>query len=67
MPGKSDTDPKKVLEKIRAASYADAVTAKMLQSVYALEHEKQFEDERSTVEAALRELIADGVEEQSWS
>jgi hypothetical protein len=65
MAGKADTDAKKVLEKIRAASYPDAVTAEMLQAVYALEHEKQFEDERAAVEATLRDLIADAVKEAS--
>lgn len=65
MAGKSDTDAKKVLEKIRAANYADAVTAEMLQAIYAVEHEKQFEDERAAVEAALRHLISDAVKESS--
>lgn len=65
MAGKSDTDAKKVLEKIRAASYSEEVTAEMLQAIYALEHEKQFEDDRGSIEAALRDLIADAVKEAS--
>lgn len=65
MAGKSDTNAKKVLEKIRAASYSEGVTAEMLQAIYALEHEKQFEDDRGSIETALRDLIADAVEEAS--
>jgi hypothetical protein len=65
MVGKSDTDAKKVLERIRAASYSEGVPAEMLLAIYALEHEKQFEDDRGSVEAALRDLIADSVKEAS--
>lgn len=65
MAGKSDTNAKSVLEKIRAAEYSDSVSAEMLQAVYALEHDKQFEDRRGSVEAALRNLITEAIQEPS--
>lgn len=65
MAGKGNTDAQKVLESIRLSQFADRVTADLLNAVYALEHEKQFEDERGTSEAALRSLITDAVEDKS--
>ena len=63
MAKKSPTDAQSVLENIRSKSFADSVTADMLQAVYTLEHDKQFEDERGDVERALRDLIVEAVGE----
>ena len=57
------TDPKQVLENIRAAEYGDSVTPELLAAIYVIEHDKQFEDERGQVRAQLRDLIADDVQE----
>lgn len=56
-----DTDAAKVLEAIRAADFADSVTPEILQAVYAIEHDKQFEDQRGPVQAALRDLVAQAI------
>ncbi len=62
----AEIDAKQVLEKVRVESYADDdVTADLLGAVYALEHGKQFEDERGPVRAHLRDLIASAVQESS--
>jgi hypothetical protein len=62
----AETDAKQVLEKVRVENYADDdVSSDLLAAVYALEHGKQFEDERGPVRAQLRELIASAVQESS--
>jgi hypothetical protein len=63
----SNTDARAVLENIRSEHFADEVDAAMLRAVYDLEHAKQFEDDRSTAEAALRKLITDAVKEEASS
>jgi hypothetical protein len=65
MTANEDTNALKVLESIRASQFADRVTPEMLKVVYAVEHEKQFEDERGIAIATLRYLIVDAVEEES--
>lgn len=65
MTDKANTDAAQALERIRAASYPDAVSAELLKAVYDIEHDQQFEDERGPVRATLRNLIAETIEESS--
>ncbi|MCA1703704.1 MAG: hypothetical protein LC808_10770 [Actinobacteria bacterium] len=67
MTDKTKTDARAVLESIRSEQFSDKVGAALLQAVYELEHAKQFEDDRSATEAALRKLIVDAVQEDGLS
>jgi hypothetical protein len=58
-------DARQVLEKIRADQYAEHVSADLLAGVYAVEHDKQFEDIRGEVRAQLRDLIAASVKDNA--
>lgn len=62
-PPPPSADPKKVLENIRAADFADAINADLLQSIYGLEHQQQFEEDRGPIQAALRDLIIKATED----
>lgn len=65
MAHKAETDAQTVLEKIRGAGFSEIVPGAILRAVYAIEHEKQFEDDRKSVEAALRDIIVEAVQEES--
>jgi hypothetical protein len=60
-----NTDALQVLETIRAENFADRVTPEALAAVYAVEHDKQYEEEREAVRVALRDIIDGAVEEAS--
>jgi hypothetical protein len=62
-PPPPSADPTKVLENIRAADFADTIDAALIQSIYDLEHQQQFEDDRGPIQAALRDLIIKATEE----
>jgi hypothetical protein len=58
---KSEPAAMAILESIRADKCAD-LDANLLEAVFHLEHQHQFEDERGVVEAAIRDLISQQVE-----
>lgn len=60
-----EIDAKQVLEQIRAANYDGFVSAGLLDAVYGIEHDKQFETERGPVVAQLRDLISRAIEESA--
>jgi len=63
MPG--DTDALSVLESIRQNGFAAVVAADLLKAIYAIERDKQFEIDRGSVRASLRDLIEAAVPEET--
>jgi hypothetical protein len=60
-----ETDAKSVLESIREDQFGSTIDAGLVSAVYETEHEKQFEVDRGSVRASLRDLIEAAVPEDS--
>ena len=65
MTASQETDARKVLEEVRASYFAERFDAALLATIYTIEHEQQFEDDRGPVQAKLRDLITDATGEPS--